>query len=142
MTNLELWNTVAIATTSLLATFLVYAWTSLALALVFRKSGESGWKAWVPVLNIVVLLRLGGLSGWLVLLFIIPIAGWVALLIAVHRINVSFGYGGGMMNSSTSQPDSPPRRRSTTMLRTGTQAFHAGSPLLRKTRASARAVQA
>ena len=96
MTNLELWNTVAIATTSLLAALLIYVWTAIALGAVFRKSGEPAWKGWVPILNIVVLLRLGGLSGWLVLLFIIPIAGWIALLIAVHRINVSFGYGGGM----------------------------------------------
>ncbi len=35
---------------------------------VFRKSGEESWQAWVPVLNLVVLLRLGGLSGWLLLL--------------------------------------------------------------------------
>jgi hypothetical protein len=96
MTNLELWNTVAIATTSLLAALLIYVWTAIALSALFRKSGEQAWKGWVPILNIVVLLRLGGLSGWLVLLFIIPIAGWIALLIAVHRINVSFGYGGGM----------------------------------------------
>ena len=96
MTNLELWNTVAIATTSLLAALLIYVWTAIALGAVFRKSGEPAWKGWVPILNLVVLLRLGGLSGWLVLLFIVPIVGWIALLFAVHRINVSFGYGGGM----------------------------------------------
>ena len=96
MTNLELWNTVAIATTSLLAALLIYIWTAISLGAAFRKCGEPAWKGWVPILNIVVLLRLGGLSGWLVLLFIFPIAGWIALLIAVNRINVSFGYGGGM----------------------------------------------
>ena len=96
MTNLELWNNVAIATTSLLAALLIYVWTSIALGGVFRKSGEQAWKGWVPILNAVVLLRLGGLSGWLVLLFIIPIFGWVALLVAVHRINHAFGYTGGM----------------------------------------------
>lgn len=96
MTNLELWNTVAIATTSLLAALLIYIWTAISLGAVFRKSGEPAWKGWVPILNIVVLFRLAGLSGWLVLLFIFPIAGWIALLVAVQRINVSFGYGGGM----------------------------------------------
>ncbi|MEU1971668.1 DUF5684 domain-containing protein [Microbacterium sp. NPDC019599] len=96
MTNLDLWNTVAIVTTSLLAALLVYVWTAIALGAVFRKSGEPAWKGWVPFLNIVVLLRLGGLSGWLVLLFIVPIAGWIALIVAAHRVNLSFGYGGGM----------------------------------------------
>ncbi|MCW3492377.1 DUF5684 domain-containing protein [Microbacterium sp. SSM24] len=78
----------------------LYVWTALALSAVFRKSGEEGWKAWVPVLNIVVLLRLGGFSGWFVLLALVPIAGqvalWVVVVIACYRVNVSFGLGVGM----------------------------------------------
>ena len=96
MTNLEVWNTVTLGAASVLTLLLFYVWTAIALAAVFRKSGEESWKAWVPILNIVVLLRLGGLSGWLVLLFVIPIIGWIALIIAVHRINVAFGHGAGM----------------------------------------------
>ena len=38
----------------------LYVWTALALSAVFRKSGEQAWKAWVPILNQVVLLQLGG----------------------------------------------------------------------------------
>ncbi|WP_243075605.1 DUF5684 domain-containing protein [Microbacterium sp. SS28] len=96
MTNLELSNTVAVVTTSLVAVLLVYVWIAIALGAVFRKSGEPAWQAWVPFLNIVVLLRLGGLSGWLVLLFVLPLVGWIALIVAVHRVNLAFGYGGGM----------------------------------------------
>lgn len=73
-----------------------YVWTALALSAVFRKSGEQGWKAWVPVLNQVTLFRLGGLSGWLVLLFLVPPAGWVAMVVACHRVGAAFGFGGGM----------------------------------------------
>lgn len=84
----------------LIAFAALYVWTALALSAVFRKSGEESWKAWVPVLNVVVLLQLGGLSGWLVLLALIPIVGalalWVAQVVACYRINVSFGYGAGM----------------------------------------------
>ena len=96
MTNLEVSNVIAIATTSLLASLLVYVWTAIALGVVFRKCGEPAWKAWVPVLNVVVLFRLARLSPWLVLLFLIPFAGWIALTFAAHRINLAFGYGGGM----------------------------------------------
>ena len=53
----------------------LYVWTALALCAVFRKSGEQLWKAWVPVLNLIVLLELGRLSGWLILLVLIPFAG-------------------------------------------------------------------
>lgn len=85
---------------SLVAFIALYVWTAIALSAVFRKSGEEGWKAWVPVLNTIVLLQLGGLSGWLVLLAIVPIFGalalWVVQVIACYRINVSFGFGAGM----------------------------------------------
>lgn len=85
---------------SVIAFAALYVWTALALSAVFRKSGEEGWKAWVPVLNIVVLLELGGLSGWLVLLALVPIAGafalWIVQVIACYRINVAFGHGAGM----------------------------------------------
>ncbi|GAB2830523.1 DUF5684 domain-containing protein [Microbacterium insulae] len=85
---------------SLAAFVALYVWTALALSAVLRKAGEEGWKAWVPVLNVVILLQLGGLSGWLVLLALVPIAGllalWVVQVIACYRINVAFGYGAGM----------------------------------------------
>lgn len=78
----------------------LYVWTALALSAVFRKSGEQPWKAWVPVLNQVVLLQLGGFSGWLFLLILVPFAGplivWALLIAACYRINVAFGHGVGM----------------------------------------------
>ena len=78
----------------------LYVWTALALSAVFRKSGEQVWKAWVPVLNMIVLLELGRLSGWLLLLVLIPFAGplivWALLIVACYRINLAFGHGAGM----------------------------------------------
>jgi hypothetical protein len=78
----------------------VYVWTALALSAVFRKSGEEGWKGWVPILNGIVLLQLGGFSGWLYLVVLIPFVGaialWIVLIIACYRIGAGFGYGAGM----------------------------------------------
>lgn len=77
----------------------IYVWAALALSRVFRKSGVEGWKAWVPVLNIIELLKLGGFSPWLVVLGFVPVANivlFVVLIMAYHRINVSFGHGVGM----------------------------------------------
>lgn len=77
-----------------------YVWMGLALSTVFRKAREKGWKAWVPFLNGFTLLELGGYSGWFILLALIPVLGWIALLVisimAYYRINVSFGFGAGM----------------------------------------------
>jgi len=78
----------------------VYVWVALALAAAFRKMGEESWRAWVPILNIAVLLRWGGFSPWLALLALIPgpgtLAIWILLVITVHRLNPGFGYGVGM----------------------------------------------
>ena len=90
----------ALAVTGIVFGVLLYVWIGLALSAVFRKSGEEPWKGWVPILNLVVVLQLGGLSGWLFLLVLVPIAGplivWVCIVIAAHRINLAFGYGAGM----------------------------------------------
>lgn len=78
----------------------VYVWTALALSAVFRKSGQQSWKAWVPFLNQAVLLRLGGFSGWLILIVFVPIVGlvivWALLIVACYRISLAFGHGVGM----------------------------------------------
>ena len=98
--NAEASATVAGILISLLAVAAVYVWTALALSAVFRKSGEEAWKAWVPVLNVIVLLQLGGLSPWLVLMALVPVLGgialWVIVVIACYRVNVAFGHGVGM----------------------------------------------
>src|SRR6187431_2099806 len=90
----------ALAVTGIVFGVLLYVWIGLALSALFRKSGEEPWKGWVPILNLVVVLRLGGLSGWLFLLVLVPFAGpvivWVCLVVAAHRINLAFGYGAGM----------------------------------------------
>ncbi|MDQ1129376.1 DUF5684 domain-containing protein [Microbacterium sp. SORGH_AS_0888] len=79
---------------------LVYVWTALALSRVYAKLGIAGWKAWVPVYNAVVFLGLGGFSGWLLLLLLIPLFGavfvYVAIVTSAHRVNAVFGHGAGM----------------------------------------------
>ncbi|AZC12488.1 DUF5684 domain-containing protein [Microbacterium sp. ABRD28] len=91
---------VTLGVSSALVAVVLYVWTALALGAVFRKSGEQSWKAWVPILNIAVLLQLGGFSGWLVLLLLLPVLGpllmWVAMIVACYRIGREFGYGAGM----------------------------------------------
>ncbi|WP_100809895.1 DUF5684 domain-containing protein [Microbacterium sp. BR1] len=93
-------NTTELITTSLVVALVLYLWVALGLSAVFRKAGEHPWQAWVPILNTVVFLRLGGLSPWLVLLAFVPVVGtlafFVVAIIALQRINRSFGLGVGM----------------------------------------------
>lgn len=85
---------------TLLLFVIVYVWYALALAAVFAKTGESTWKAWVPLVNLGTILKIGGFSPWLVLLILIPFFGALAFavvfIVAVHRVNRGFDRGAGM----------------------------------------------
>lgn len=43
------------------------------LWMVFEKAGERGWKAIIPFYNYYILFRIGGHSGWWVLVLILPV---------------------------------------------------------------------
>lgn len=76
----------------------LYVWASAALAAVFGKLGEPGWKAWVPVYNSFVLFRLGGVSPlWAIALYVplISVVGFVFSIFAIHSISKQFGKGAG-----------------------------------------------
>ncbi len=83
---------------ALLLSLAFYVWASAALAAVFGKLGERGWKAWVPVYNSFVLFRLGGVAPlWAITLFLplINIVGFVFSIFAIHSISKQFGKGAG-----------------------------------------------
>ncbi|WP_394248841.1 DUF5684 domain-containing protein [Arthrobacter pityocampae] len=69
--------------------------TGFALRGMFKKAGEPGWAAFVPLYNIIVLLRISGLSPWLVLLSFIPIANVVLFVLLAINLAKVFGKGAG-----------------------------------------------
>lgn len=91
---------VVLGASSLALVVVMYVWFALALAAVFRKTGEPVWKAWVPIVNVATVLKLGGFSPWFVLINLVPLFGTltfvILFIIAVHRITVGFGAGAGM----------------------------------------------
>ena len=57
----------------LFVTLPIYILFSLGLFGLFKKAGEDSWKAFVPVLNVLVMLKITGRPTWWVALFLIPI---------------------------------------------------------------------
>lgn len=75
-----------------------YVFMSLALARIFQKLGEQGWKAWVPVVNTITILELGGYSAlWVIAAFVpgLNLVVGVIIILAVNGINLRLGKGGG-----------------------------------------------
>lgn len=76
----------------------VYAINSLFLMKLFKKANVEGWIAWIPIYNMFKFLQLGGYSGWLILLALIPAVGTLAVAIlmamAAYEIGKKLGKDG------------------------------------------------
>lgn len=59
----------------------IYAFTAFCFQKIAEKTGtENGWWAWIPILNVVLMLNIAGRPIWWIILFFIPL---VSLVIAV-----------------------------------------------------------
>ncbi|MDB5177802.1 MAG: hypothetical protein JWO61_185 [Candidatus Saccharibacteria bacterium] len=76
---------IAIIIGAIIFAVVLYVVFSYFLSKIFKKAGEDGWKAWVPIYNNWVFLELGGQKGWIALLSLvgaIPIIGWLLGIVA------------------------------------------------------------
>jgi len=62
----------------------VYIYTALAWSTIAKKlKYKKPWLAWIPIANISMMLQLGGFHWAWVFLILIPIFGWIALLVLI-----------------------------------------------------------
>lgn len=61
----------------------------------FEKAGEDGWKAIIPIYNVIVLLKIVGRPWWWLLLMLIPCVNFVIWIIIASDLSKSFGQGTG-----------------------------------------------
>ena len=69
--------------------------TIIALRPVFTKAGYNGWSALIPIYNIYVLIKIAGFHGATVILYLIPVVGWIFSIVVAVRVGKAFGKGGG-----------------------------------------------
>lgn len=62
---------------------------------IYRKAGQHGWAAIIPIYNIIVLLRIVGRPWWWVILFLIPLVDIVISIIVYLDLARAFGKGVG-----------------------------------------------
>ena len=68
--------------------------------MIFKKAGESGWKAIIPFYNTYTLFKIACGNGWKFLLLLIPIYGIVVyiqtMIKLAHAFGKSTGFGWGL----------------------------------------------
>jgi hypothetical protein len=62
---------------------------------VFEKAGQPGWAALVPIYNILILLKITGKPAWWVVLFLVPFANFVVMIMVVIALAKTFGKSTG-----------------------------------------------
>lgn len=80
---------------TLIVYFLILALIVAGWWMIFTKAGEAGWKALIPIYNVLVLLRIVGREWWWLILFLIPIVSFVAWVFLSLDLAKSFGRSPG-----------------------------------------------
>lgn len=66
----------------------------VALWFIFKKAGEPGWAAIIPVYNILIAIKIAGKPWWYILLLLIPIVNILIGIMILNGISKNFGKGG------------------------------------------------
>ncbi|MGB3323116.1 MAG: DUF5684 domain-containing protein [Mycolicibacterium fortuitum] len=74
--------------------FVFYVLVVVALWKVFTKAGHPGILAIIPIVNVIYVVRIAGMSGWLALLYLIPVVGWIFGIVVAVKLGARFGKGG------------------------------------------------
>lgn len=74
---------------------IVLAFCFVCMWRVFEKAGQEGWKAIVPILNIITLVQIVELPTWYVALYFIPFANLYASYKVSRELAEKFGEGDG-----------------------------------------------
>ena len=56
----------------------------------FKKAGEHGWAAFVPVYSTYVLFKIAWGSGWMFLLMFVPVVGFIVSIITLWKLSRAF----------------------------------------------------
>ncbi len=62
---------------------------------IFTKAKKPGWAALIPIYDLIVFFEVIRKPWWWILLLLIPVVDIVIMIIAIHRLSLSFGQGVG-----------------------------------------------
>lgn len=70
------------STTALLILLAIYAFTSLCLQKIAQKTNtESAWVAWIPVVNLFLMLKVADKPLWWFILLVIPVVNLIVFIV-------------------------------------------------------------
>ena len=80
---------------SMIVIFGMAALMVVSMWVIFKKAGQPGWAAIVPIYSVIVLLKVVKKPLWWILLGFIPFVSLIIAIIVLHNLAKVFGKGGG-----------------------------------------------
>jgi len=79
------WRTVILV--ALLVGLAIYAFVAFCFMKIAEKTGtDNGWWAWIPILNILLMLKIADRPMWWIILFFVPILSFIIFLVVFADI--------------------------------------------------------
>lgn len=82
---------------AMISIIILFLYSTILRWIIYRKAGKQGWAAIVPLYRQIVMYQICRLSPWLMLLWLVPVFGWIAMfIIAIMKrfcLANSFGKG-------------------------------------------------
>ncbi len=91
----EVYNQIITSPVYLTVLCLVGIYQIVVMWKVFTKAGVAGWKSIIPIYNTYILTKITYGNGWLFLLLIVPIVGFVFSIMLYIKLAKAFGKGTG-----------------------------------------------
>ena len=76
------------------STFIVYLLVAIGMWPMLKKAGWPGWGGFIPIWNIYLQIKLAGRSGFLLLLYVVPIVNFVVAIVVAVGVARAFGKDG------------------------------------------------
>jgi hypothetical protein len=61
----------------------------------FKKAGQPGWAAFIPIVNVYYMLKIVGRPGWWLIGYFIPCVSIIVAIVVMNDLSKSFGHGIG-----------------------------------------------
>ncbi len=88
-------STAQMSPTSMIVSLVILVVGIVAMWKIFSKAGKPGWHSIIPFLNMYDLVEISGYNGWMFLLFFVPIANIVIIILSYVGLAKKFGKSTG-----------------------------------------------
>lgn len=65
----------------LIVLIIIFIYRTLLRCVIYKKAGKHAWAPFIPIYRNIVMLKICGMSPWWLLLLLVPVIGWIGLLL-------------------------------------------------------------